>query len=682
MNKIHLMLGTGIKLSVRLLIGLSSACIYVLFPLVPSPLGASLSPVAQEQAAAYVLYVAPSGSPDNSGTKDYPLDSLLTACKRVDFRRATPHTIYVRGGKYVRQKITWTQANSDGGEPDTCANPNSTSDIYPLTIRAYKNEKPVFDGQGSAWLLNFLLHPGKCTNVTIQGLTIRRYVMVGIQFSGNADDPSKWNGCNKIIGNTFEEIGNLYRTGLCPDCMGYAAIDLQNSDRNIIRNNVLVHLENTPEDASHIHAVYFAHNSSDNIVGDNYISMTSGDPMRVRDGSNDNYIYGNYVDRSGKYGFISGCCNLSDEEPSSGNIITYNTVTFPYPLFSSIELICQSDPCDVGSTFIDYGQRAFEGSRPDREEVGAIAAGDFNGDGKSELAVAFNYDNFTKVVRTTGGRDRHLQKVLYVSRDNAIHEFATGDFDDSGKDQILTYFRHRVTGATEIYRGNGTSSLTDHGLIYSSTNWKISAMTGGDFDGDGRSEVIAALSSFSAGNRLYHGDGTSSVINLGQIYTGTGWYFPALTAGDFDEDGKDELVSAFQNSQQTRIYRGDGTSSAINHGLVYSSKIWEVPALTADFFNGGSVPHLVTAFKHRDSYETRLYTGNGVTSATSTLIYSNTAWRVSALAAGNFDTDSLEELATAFTWPTRNQIWASDGTSSATNQKIFHRWSAPLRFWP
>jgi hypothetical protein len=406
--------------------------------------------------------------------------------------------------------------------------------------------------------------------------------------------------------------------------------------------------------------------------------MTSSDPMRVRDGSNDNYIYANYVDRSGKYGFISGY-SRSGETTSSGNIITYNTVTFPYPrpFFPSIRLICRnSGPCD-GSTFIDYGQRLFEGSNPDREEVGAIAAGDFNGDGKSELIVAFNYDNLTKVVRTTGGRDRYLQKVLYLSRDHAVDEFATGDFDGSGKDQILTYFTHRVTGSTTIYRGNGTSSLTDHGLIYSSTHWKISAMTGGDFDGDGRSEVIAALSSFSAGSHLYHGDGTSSVINLGPLYTGTGWYFPALTAGDFDHDGKDELVSVFDRPGATRIYRGDGTSSARNYGLVYSSTIWEIPALTAGFFNGDSVPRLVTAFKHRDSNETRIYNGNGVTSATNIRIYSSTAWRVSSLSAGQFDTDSLEELATAFTWPTRNQIWAGDGTSSATNQKIFHRWSAP-----
>jgi hypothetical protein len=575
----------------------------------------------------------------------------------------------------LRHRVTWTHAGS-GADPDTCANPNSTSDIYPLTIKAYENEKPVFNGQGSDWLLNFLLHPGKCTNVTIQGLTIRRYVMVGVQFSGNAVDPSKWNGCNKIIGNTFEEIGNLYRTGLCPDCMGYAAIDLQNSDRNIIRNNVLVHLENTPEDASHIHAVYFAHNSSDNIVGNNYISMTSGDPLRVRDGSNDNYIYANYVDRSGKYGFISGCCNSSGEEPSSGNIITYNTVTFPYPLFSSIELICTSEPCDVGSTFIDQGQRAFQGQRPNREEIGAIAAGDFNGDGKSELVVAFNYDNFTKVVRTAGGNDRHLRKVLHTSLSYSVNELATGDFTGSGKDQILTFFRHKSTGAVEIYTGNGMSSLVNRHL-YSSTIWDITAMTAGDFDGNGRSEVITAFRNEAGENRLYSGNGTTGVTNLARLFSSTRWSFPALTSGDFDHDGTDEVVAVFHRPNETRIYRGDGTSSALNHGLVYSSKIWEVPALTAGFFNGDSGPRLVTAFRHRDSDETRIYNGNGTTSATGTLIYSNTAWRVSGLAAGHFDTDSLEEAATAFTWPTRNQIWAGDGSSSATNQKIFHRWSAP-----
>lgn len=637
------------------------------------------SPTTQSPPAPapeiYEIYVSPTGSKNNSGlTISDPVDSLLTACRLVDFRRDISHVIYVRGGTYVGHSFTWSNSGRNG--PEKCANENSTSPKHDLTITAYKNEKPVFEGQGLRWLIDFRLNKGECTNITIRGLTIRHYINQALGFVGDSRDRSAWNGCNTISNNTFEEIGNLYDMGNCDGCKGFAAIALQNSDRNIIHDNVFVNIENTPDVAAYLHAIYFAHNSNDNHVYNNYVSMTSGDPMRVRDASNNNQIYDNYVDRSGTYGFISGFKG-EGESLSNGNVIRDNTITFPYPLFDSIELICKTHPCDE-STFIDGGQKLFDGSRPTAEDVGAIAAGDFDGDGKSELVVAFNYGNFVKVVRTTGGDDRHLQKVLYTSPFYTIHGFATGDFDGSSKDQLLTFLRLRSTGRTEIYRGDGLTSILNHGRIYESTIWDVTAMTAGDFDGDGVSESIIAFNKHAGGEtRLYRGDGTSSILNLGQFYSSIIWDITALTSGDFNNDGWDELLSAFHRSSETRIYRGNGISSAINEGFIYSSTVWNIPALAAGYFNAEPTPQLVTAFKNRNHEETRLYQGNGLTSATNEPFYDSIVWRVSGLASGYFDDGPSELLATAFTWPTRTQIWAGDGGTSTTNKRVFHRWSAP-----
>ena len=93
----------------------AECCLYTYrIPIGSLSLQAVLPPIAQEQADAYVLYVAPDGSANNPGDHNHPLDSLLTACKKVDFRRAKPHIIYVRGGTYVRQTVTWTHTTSDG----------------------------------------------------------------------------------------------------------------------------------------------------------------------------------------------------------------------------------------------------------------------------------------------------------------------------------------------------------------------------------------------------------------------------------------------------------------------------------------------------------------------------------------------------------------------------------------
>lgn len=613
------------------------------------------------------IYLSPTGCDDNSGLSiQDPIQTLSKAQELVDFGRAMDHVIYVLGGMYYGQTVVW----------------RNTSPEFCLTITAFENERPIFEGAGRSVLLDIRNLGGECTNVTIKGLTIRHYVNYGIRFYGGREDIFGWNGCNVIADNVFENNGDLHGTAYCIGCTGFGVVDLVNSRRNVIQGNVFVESEDIEDDAAHMHAVYFAHRSSLNDVYDNYVSVTSGDPFRVRDASNDNYIHNNYVVKSGKYGFISGFSATTDtsyiEKTSQGNMIEDNVVTFPYRLFDSVKLIHNTGPTDL-STFKNKGQRFFKGEWPQSEQIGAIASGDFDGDGRSELVVALNYSDFSVVVRTTGGINRHLQKLIYLSADYEIHGFATGDFDGSGKDQILTFFRHRSTGRTDIYTGNGLTSLTLN-RIYNSSRWDVSAMTAGDFDGDGRSESIVALWDGDE-TRLYRGNGTSSVLNLGKLYSSTKWRVTALAAGDFDDDDRPELVSGFQSASETRIYRGDGISSALNFGYSYSSAIWNVTGLAAGVFRGNDTVRLVTAFEKRNGNESRLYNGNAITSATNHPFYKSTVWRVAGLVAGEFDESSGAELVTAFTWPTRNQIFVGDGWTTATvlsttMRNIFHRWAA------
>jgi hypothetical protein len=509
--------------------------------LIHARVGSPLAPATERMVASavetaaipFAIYVAPWGSPDNPGTSESPVDSLVSACRLVDFRRGVSHTIYVRGGTYFDQSTIWSPEAGGMEQPHECKNRYSLSASLSLTITAYGQERPVFEGRGHRVLLDVRSRVGACSNVTISGLTIRQYV-----------------------------------------------------------------------------------------------------------------------------------------------------VTFPYPNspFQHIRLICDTTPCDA-STFIDQGQRFFAGGKQYAEQVGAMTTGDFNGDGREELVVAFNYrmldspDSFVKIVRTGEGPDRHLSKVLYTSPSFTAHALATGDFDRRGRDQLLTYLRLQSSGRGEIWRGDGIASIVNFGRLYQTTTWGITAMTAGDFDGNGTDESMVALQNGAGETRIYRGNGVSSVLSDGAIYTTTNWRVPAMTTGDFDADGQDELITALQRSTEARIVRGDGTASVAGYGTVYSSTIWEIAALAAGAFTADGA-RLVTAFRNRNTGETRLYQGNGVTSATGIRFYTSSSWNVSAVVAKRLDSNAGAELATAFTWPTRIQIWAGDGTTSATRRGLFHRWPA------
>lgn len=166
--------------------------------------------------------------------------------------------------------------------------------------------RPVFDGNGAGVFFEFRVSEGEPTNLVFRYLEILEYQNYGILLAGDRNDPDNgWNGANTIFGCVFREVGNL---GIS-DEGGYAAVDLVNSNDNLIRNNHFLDLRNSPATAGRLHGVYLAHTSRRNRVEANRFDVVSGDPIRVRDGSDDNVIVDNSFERTGSYFYSDWFCD-------------------------------------------------------------------------------------------------------------------------------------------------------------------------------------------------------------------------------------------------------------------------------------------------------------------------------------------------------------------------------------
>jgi hypothetical protein len=194
---------------------------------------------------------------------------------------------------------------------------------------------------------------------------------------------------------------------------------------------------------------------------------------------------------------------------------------------------------------------------------GAVVVGDFNGDGKADLAVV-NADENTGdpggVSILLGNGDGTFQPAREYAAGSHPTGIVAGDFNGDGKldlavaDQGLLYMG--IPGGVSILLGNGDGTLQPP-VNYGSgkgPNWVVA----GDFNGDGKLDLaFADLFSSVVAVLLGNGDGTFQP----QVSYGVGLWPISIVAGDFNGDGKLDLVSAnfLANDVSTLLGNGDGT---------------------------------------------------------------------------------------------------------------------------
>src|SRR6202140_281763 len=242
-----------------------------------------------------------------------------------------------------------------------------------------------------------------------------------------------------------------------------------------------------------------------------------------------------------------------------------------------------------------------------------VVVADFNGDGKLDLAVADNGNYLTGdnggVSILLGNGDGTFQPAQLVNAGNNPIFLAAGDFNGDGKtDLVLSGLGALPSGGNgnlTILLGNGDGTFQSP--ITLSAGVDPSAMALGDFNGDGKLDIaVIDFGNFSGNNGatyilLGKGDGTFQPPVLLNAGSGPAAIPVAIVAGDFNGDGKLDLSVAssdfnlFSLTSNVSVFlgNGDGTfQSPVFYGL------FEIPTSLAagDLKGNGRIDLAVSAF--------------------------------------------------------------------------------------
>lgn len=148
------------------------------------------------------------------------------------------------------------------------------------------------------------------------------------------------------------------------------------------------------------------------------------------------------------------------------------------------------------------------------------------------------------------------------------HIFPVGDFGGDRRSDLLA---RRPDGALVLYSGNGTGGFLKNTRQVGSGWGSFTALfSPGDFDGDGRADVVAR----SPGGELYLYPGNGSGGWLPRRVIGHGWEsFTIMSSGDFSGDRKSDLFARGADGRMW-LYPGDGTGGFLPRKAVGSG--WNI----------------------------------------------------------------------------------------------------------
>lgn len=302
------------------------------------------------------------------------------------------------------------------------------------------------------------------------------------------------------------------------------------------------------------------------------------------------------------------------------------------------------------SVFLGTGNGGFTAGASNPITVGAgaysIAAGDFNLDGKMDLAVTTLSGHVNTLIILLGngaGGFSTAQALTPCPGNTDVPDVVVADFNGDHKPDLAVSCLQTSQMSVFLGSGNGTFSAGPGGGLFA-TGASPLGMAAADVNGDGKIDLISA--NIAAGTLTVRlGDGTGNFPTSSTISTG-GTGALHVAAGDVNGDGKVDLVVTNQGSNTVAVLLRNGNGSFTTaSGSPFAVGVLPNTPILRDMDNDGKLDLVVS---NETGMTVSVFHGNGDGTFTA---LSDSPYTVSShpegIAIADFNLDGKLDIASA-----------------------------------
>jgi len=286
----------------------------------------------------------------------------------------------------------------------------------------------------------------------------------------------------------------------------------------------------------------------------------------------------------------------------------------------------------------------------------SVVTGDFNGDGRPDLAVANNTDNTVNVLFGRGDGTFANTKTYNVCRSPMA--IATADLNGDGRPDLIAVCRSLPGKDLAVVLNSTAGFLPPKG--YPDGGETATSLAVADFDEDGIPDIVVGDSDFIS---FLKGNGDGS-FQAPSVYS-AGADVLSLAVGDFNNDGKLDIACADADiGADILLGNGDGTFQAPTY-LSDGSKPLSIT--TGDFNHDGNADIVLADAANSAS----VFQGNGDSTFQPAVSY-RVGKAPRSVAVGDFNGDGALDVAVAVHGGVTVMYGRGDGTFPVLRQFAAH----------